>query len=254
VTNLANFFDVCKQKMIYPATKSNIEYAAKLLQCGELVAFPTETVYGLGADAKNPQAIAQVFTAKGRPQNHPLIVHLGDYSQLGDWVSNIPDAAKKLAQQFWPGPMTLILPRAVHVSTLITGGQDSIGIRIPHHPVALALLNEFGSGIVAPSANRFGHVSPTCAQHVQDELGDEIAILDGGACDIGVESTIIDLTSDQVRIVRPGIITASQIEHVIMQPVLFGANINLRVSGHLASHYAPLTPLFCDFSGTSSRE
>lgn len=232
--------------MIYSATDLEIQRAATLLRKGQLVAFPTETVYGLGADAKNVQAIQQIFIVKGRPSDHPLIVHLADFSQLNDWVNSISEDAKRLAAAFWPGPLTLIMPRANGVSDFITGGQDSIGVRIPSHPVAQALLRSFNSGIVAPSANRFGHVSPTAAQHVQAELGESIPmILDAGACEVGIESTIIDLTNPQPRILRPGFITATQIEQILHKPILIGQNQDkpLRVSGHLESHYAPQSPL-----------
>lgn len=231
--------------MIYPATNFEIQRAATLLRNGQLIAFPTETVYGLGADAKNVQALQQIFAVKGRPSNHPLIVHLADFSQLNVWVSTISIDAKRLAAAFWPGPLTLILPRAESVSDLVTGGQNSIGVRIPSHPVAQALLRSFNDGIAAPSANRFGHVSPTQAQHVQAELGESIPmILDAGACKVGIESTIIDLTSAQPRILRPGFITAAQIEQVLQKPILIGqGDRTVRVSGHLESHYAPQSPL-----------
>lgn len=214
-----------------------IQQAVALLNQGELVAFPTETVYGLGADATNPEAIAKIFKVKGRPQNHPVIVHIADMSQLNHWARNIPDYAYQLAEQYWPGPMTLILPVAEAVSPLITGNQPSIGIRMPSHPIAQELLKAFGKGIVAPSANRFGHVSTTTAEHVKTELGNDVAlIIDGGACDVGLESTIIDCTSDEPRILRPGPI-------IIETKNTSQQNIP-RASGSLEKHYAPATPLY----------
>jgi L-threonylcarbamoyladenylate synthase len=172
--------------------------AAALLRAGELVAFPTETVYGLGADASNPGAIARIFAAKGRPADHPLIVHLPDAGQLECWAVDIPEAAHGLAAAFWPGPLTLILRRHPSVSDAITGGQDTVGLRVPNHPLALQLLREFGGGVAAPSANRFGRVSPTTAAHVRDELGAAVSmILDGGPCAVGIESTILDLSGRQ---------------------------------------------------------
>jgi L-threonylcarbamoyladenylate synthase len=190
---------------------NDVTRAAQLLHAGELVAFPTETVYGLGADARNPTALAKIFAAKGRPADHPLIVHLPDASHLGDWAIDIPAAAHTLAAACWPGPLTLILKRHPSVPNLVTGGQNTIGVRVPNHPVALALLHEFNSGIAAPSANKFGHISPTTAAHVQEELGESgeknvAMILDGGPCAVGIESTIVDMTSATPRILRPGAI------------------------------------------------
>jgi len=228
-----------------------IACAAELLRAGELVAFPTETVYGLGADAANPLAVAKIFAAKGRPQDHPLIVHLADATQLDVWARDVPDAARKLAAAFWPGPLTLILKRQPGVIDAITGGQDTVGLRVPSHPLALELLRAFGGGLAAPSANRFGHISPTTAQHVCDELGDAVAlVLDGGPCQVGIESTILDLSGlgeHGPAILRPGMIGADAIAAVLgTLPAGAGrapGTHTPRVSGSLESHYAPTTPL-----------
>jgi len=223
----------------------DVARAAALLRAGELVAFPTETVYGLGADASNPRAIAKIFAAKGRPADHPLIVHLPDASHLERWAVDIPETARKLAAAFWPGPMTLILKRHPSVLDAITGGQDTVGLRVPNHPLALQLLREFDGGVAAPSANRFGHVSPTTAAHVREELGDAVTmILDGGPCAVGIESTILDLSSGEPRILRPGMLDAEAIGAVLGRAPAFGGEQNApRVSGSLEAHYAPGTPL-----------
>ena len=260
--------------------KSEIIEAAAALQRGDLVALPTETVYGLGADASNPDAIKKIFVAKGRPDDHPLIVHIAKGAPLGHWAIQVPATAHQLIAAFWPGPLTLILKRSKRIPLEVTGGQETVGIRCPAHPMAQALLAAFakvGSGIIAaPSANKFGHVSPTTAQHVRDEFGDAVGhtassviyLLDGGACDVGIESTILDLSRDFPVLLRPGAISREQIRDVIgempltrdeaeMQnwpnakvPVkkLSGAPHAIdsavpRVSGSLAAHYAPLTPL-----------
>ncbi len=236
---------------IVAPTPEAIEQAVGLLRRGELVALPTETVYGLGADALDPDAVARVFAAKGRPANHPLIVHLPDAEHLTRWASRVPREAIALVGAFWPGPLTLILPRDPMVPDAVTGGQDTVGLRVPAHPVALALLKAFDSGIAAPSANRFGRISPTTAQHVEEELGDRVAmILDGGACDVGIESTILDLSASKPRILRPGAISAEQIAAVIGRMPEFAAKahadaseVTPRVSGSLAAHYAPATAL-----------
>ncbi len=223
---------------------TEIERAVALLRAGELVAFPTETVYGLGADASNPAAVAKIFAAKGRPQDHPLIVHIPGAGHLDRWAREIPEKARVLAQAFWPGPLTMILKRRPEVIDAITGGQDTVGLRVPNHPLALELLAAFGGGLAAPSANRFGHVSPTTAQHVRDELGDAVAmILDGGPCRVGIESTIVDLTGERTTILRPGMISAHDLGKVLGRlPAIGGAGAP-RVSGSLAAHYAPRTPL-----------
>lgn len=244
-----------------------ITEAARKLEQGELVAFPTETVYGLGADAENPEAVAKIYAAKGRPSNHPVIVHVAPEADVGYWACDIPDEARKLIAAFWPGPLTLILKRAPHIPDAVSGGQDSIGIRCPSHPVAQALLRAFKGGkggAAAPSANKFGHVSPTTAQHVRDEFGagptsPVAAILDGGQSDVGIESTILDLsrmTTHGPVLLRPGHISAAQIAHVIgVEPRTPDAAAP-RASGTLEAHYAPRTPVALvetrDFAGTMS--
>ena len=228
---------------------TDIQRAVALLRQGELVALPTETVYGLGADALNPDAVAKIFAAKGRPSDHPLIVHLADAGELTVWARDIPREAIALARAFWPGPLTLILKKEDGVPDIVTGGQDTVGLRVPSHPVALELLRAFGSGVAAPSANRFGRISPTTAEHVRQELGDRVSlILDGGPCQVGLESTILDLSRDAPVILRPGAIGADDIARVIgRRPRLRGeldeASPAPRVSGALAAHYAPRTPL-----------
>ncbi len=222
--------------------QSLINQAIKILQEGGLVAMPTETVYGLGADAKNPDALRKIFQAKQRPIDHPLIVHLANMSQLDEWVSHVSPIAQRLAKAFWPGPLTLILPKAPHVLDIVTGHQQTIGIRIPRHPVAQALLEGFGSGIAAPSANRFGRISPTTAAAVREELGNAVdLILEGGSCEIGLESTIVDVTGDHPVILRPGMITAVQIVAVLHEALSTSYHHAPRVSGSLESHYAPVT-------------
>ncbi|MDB5802170.1 MAG: sua5 [Rhodocyclales bacterium] len=231
------------------ASPEDIARAAALLRAGELVALPTETVYGLGADASNPQAVAKIFAAKGRPADHPLIVHLADADSMIHWAREIPKEAIAIARAFWPGPLTLILKKEADVSDIVTGGQDTVGLRVPDHPVALALLRAFssdGGGIAAPSANRFGRISPTTAQHVADDLGDAVGmILDGGACQVGIESTILDLSRGEPVILRPGMIGADAIAAVIgRRPRLPQQTDDApRVSGALAAHYAPRTPM-----------
>lgn len=221
-----------------------IKKATDLLRIGELVAFPTETVYGLGADADQPDAVAKIFAAKGRPQDHPLIVHLGSAEALEPWAKNIPDSAYQLARTFWPGPLTLILERG-KTALGVTGGQESVGLRVPSHPVAQALLKTFGGGIAAPSANRFGHVSPTQAQHVHEEFGEHCPFtLDGGDCAVGLESTILSLIDDVPTLLRPGVISRGAIESVIGRAVIYPSDPKkIRVSGTLDSHYAPRTPV-----------
>ena len=212
--------------MSQPANAAQIAAAARRLEQGELVAFPTETVYGLGADAENPQAVAKIYAAKGRPADHPVIVHLAPGADLSYWAAEIPDAAYKLVHAFWPGPLTLILKRAAHIPAAVSGGQDSVGLRCPAHPVAQALLSTFKGGkggVAAPSANRFGHVSPTTAQHVIDEFGNGgesplAVVLDGGQSEVGIESTILDLSRMATHgpvLLRPGSVTPQQIATVI---------------------------------------
>ena len=219
---------------------TNVNKAVKVLQAGGLVAFPTETVYGLGADARNVQALKRIFEAKGRPSDHPLIVHLANAQQMTEWAQEIPKTAWQLAEVFWPGPLTLILPRAIGVSDAVTEGLDTVALRVPGHPMALELLNTFGGGIAAPSANRYGRVSPTSAEDVQEELKDRLdLILDGGRCPIGIESTIIDLSTPSPRIVRPGKITLPMIERVLGKLETITLNNPKQYPGSKPSHYAP---------------
>lgn len=225
---------------------SVIQQASEILKQGGLVGIPTETVYGLGADAKNPDALEKIFIAKGRPTDHPLIVHIAHPDQLTEWARDIPEVAWQLAKTFWPGPLTLILKKAPGVLDYITGHQDTVGIRIPNHPIALQLLQAFRGGIAAPSANKFGRISPTTAEAVREELGQSVdLILDGGPCQVGVESTILDVSSGDPRVLRPGMISSAQIEHIIGQLVVsvVSAGSAMRVSGCLESHYAPRTPV-----------
>ncbi|MGR8929105.1 MAG: L-threonylcarbamoyladenylate synthase [Gammaproteobacteria bacterium] len=226
-------------------TPESIQLAADLLRQGKLVAIPTETVYGLGADASNPNAVAKIFEAKGRPADHPLIVHLAYPNQVKDWAVDIPDAVFRLASMFWPGPLTMVLHKKASVPSVVTGGQSTVALRVPGNPVALWLLRVFGGGVAAPSANRFGHVSPTLAQHVAEDLGDRVdCILDGGPCSVGVESTIIDLTDIQPTILRPGRISRSQLEEVLQAEVAINSQHKIRAPGMLASHYAPVAPAY----------
>ena len=221
-----------------------LEKAVAILRRGGLVAFPTETVYGLGADAGNPDAIRKLYAAKGRPADHPVIVHLADAAQLTQWSREITPAANKLAQRFWPGPLTLILRRTPDVNDALTGGQDTIALRIPSHPMAHALLVKFGGGIAAPSANRFGHVSATTAQHVREELGASVElVLDGGQSEVGIESTIVDVTGVQPVLLRPGHISAHEIEVAAGVALVSPQAKSPRAPGTLAAHYAPNTPL-----------
>ena len=227
--------------------------AAQSLKSGTLVAFPTETVYGLGADATNALAVARIYQVKGRPADHPLIVHLADMQDVAEWADDIPDYAISLARAFWPGPMTLILKRSSIAQNFITGGQDTVGLRVPNHTVALALLNEFkkigGKGVAAPSANRFGHVSPTTAQAVSDELSQYLSpedlLLDGGPSLVGVESTIIDCTNEHPKILRPGAITEEMIEDATHLDLSYDAT-EIRVSGSLENHYSPNAQVLLD--------
>jgi len=236
-------------RVIERGSPESIGRAASLLRDGALVAFPTETVYGLGADAGNPDALRRLYAAKGRPGEHPVIVHIAHASAMPRWARSVPRVAQVLAEAFWPGPLTLVVSRAEHVSTLITGGQDSVGLRVPAHPIAQALLERFaaleGEGIAAPSANRFGRTSATLARHVEDEFGIDVGlILDGGACDHGIESTIVDCTGARPVLLRPGAIAAAQLARVIGAiPAAAGPHAP-RASGTLESHYAPRTPSF----------
>ena len=250
-----------------------IDVAAKNLLAGHLVAFPTETVYGLGADATNSTAVARIYAVKGRPDDHPLIVHCSSMDGMNDWAAEIPEFAIALARDFWPGPMTLVLQRSALAKDFITGNQETVGIRVPDHTLALALLQAFeragGKGIAAPSANRFGHVSPTTAQAVSEELSDYLdqddQILDGGSCTVGVESTIIDCTGTAPKILRPGAITVEMIEQstgISIEPITL-ANTDstnnldketvIRVSGSLDAHYAPAAKVILDQTPTSGQ-
>ena len=271
---------------IEPPSAAAIAEAAALLRAGDIVGMPTETVYGLAADALNPEAVNKIFAAKGRPADHPLIVHLPSAEHLPQWAATIPKDVIALARAFWPGPLTLILKRTPEVPDEVTGGQDTVGVRVPSHPVALALLRAFDGGLAAPSANRFGRISPTTAAHVHEELGERVAlILDGGACEVGIESTILDFSRDVPEILRPGAISPEDIARVIGRrprvrgepgaettfaqagqrraartsldagdaparadaaapnPAADPAQPAPRVSGALAAHYAPRTPL-----------
>ncbi|HTS21889.1 MAG TPA: L-threonylcarbamoyladenylate synthase [Casimicrobiaceae bacterium] len=233
--------------MIVQPTPENIERAARSLREGALVAFPTETVYGLGADARNPDAVRRIFAAKRRPAAHPVIVHLAEASAIGRWASSAPAEARALAAAFWPGPLTLILPRAPGVSDAVTGGAESVGLRVPAHPIARALLERFvalgGDGIAAPSANLFGRVSATTAQHVCDDFGDELAlIIDAGACPHGIESTIVAFTEGEPLLLRLGAIPVERIAAVLGRVPASGGPNAPRASGTLESHYAPRTP------------
>ena len=233
-------------QLVSNCTADALSLAAAQLKAGALVAFPTETVYGLGADANNEAAVSRIYQVKGRPADHPLIVHIGSAQGISDWALDIPDYAIALARNFWPGPMTLIFKHSTLAKDFITGGQETIGLRVPDHTVALALLNEFskqgGKGIAAPSANRFGHVSPTMASAVKEELAEyllpEDLILDGGPSQVGVESTIIDCTQSAPRILRPGAITIEMIEEITGEKIS-SAGDEIRVSGSLENHYAP---------------
>ena len=231
-----------------------IKGAAMSLRDGALIAFPTETVYGLGADATNPTAVARIYEAKGRPENHPLIVHIGSMEAMDEWASDIPEYAVKLARDFWPGPLTIVLKRSGLAADFITGGQNTVGLRVPANNVALGLIGEFaklgGKGIAAPSANRFGAVSPTTAQAVEDELKEYLKpqdyILDGGPCLVGVESTIVDCTGAVPTILRPGAITAEMIEESTGLIAVTQEKSDVRVSGSLDSHYSPKAKVVLD--------
>ena len=258
--NGARINHMSKSQFVSKCTADAIQAAARVLIQGDLVAFPTETVYGLGADACNQEAVARIYEAKGRPADHPLIVHIHSMQVMGQWVAEVPEFAIALGRDFWPGPMTLIFKRSNLAADFITGGQETVGIRVPNHLVALALLEAFhnlgGRGVAAPSANRFGQVSPTTAQAVSDEISEylkpEDQILDGGTCTVGVESTIIDCTGQAPRILRPGAITAQMIQKSTgIKPLIAASDLNLdaeeiRVSGSLEKHYAPAATVILD--------
>ena len=234
--------------MTKKAAPPTVEQAAASIRAGELVAFPTETVYGLGADASNDAAVAKIFVAKGRPSDHPLIVHIASSAQVLDYASSVSPFAKALMTAFWPGPLTLILPRKPGVAIAAAGGQNSIGLRCPAHPLALEFLKAAGTGVAGPSANKFGRVSPTTAQHVRQEFGDALLVLDGGPCTVGIESSIVDCTRHQPVLLRPGVLTRTQLSSACGQTVLTAAealqnsvlqNDSPRAPGTLESHYAP---------------
>ena len=221
---------------------SEVRRAAQILRAGGLVAFPTETVYGLGADASSAKAIARLYAVKGRPADHPVIVHFASADQAFQWAGAVPDSARALAKKFWPGPLTLILKRGKAAKDFVTGGQDTVGLRVPSHPVAHELLKEFAGGIAAPSANRFGMVSPTTAAHVRQDLGKDVElVLEGGPSQVGIESTIVDLSSGTPVLLRPGHIARTELESVI-GPVGEKSAASPRLSGGMEKHYAPRTP------------
>jgi L-threonylcarbamoyladenylate synthase len=220
-----------------------VRRAAEILRAGGLVAFPTETVYGLGADASNAAAVGRLYAAKGRPAGHPVIVHFGDAARALAWAREIPEAATKLAARFWPGPLTLILKRSAKAKDFVTGGQDSVGLRVPSHPVAQELLREFGAGVAAPSANLFGKLSPTAASHVRDDMDGKVdLILEGGSSEVGIESTIVDLSGDKPVLLRPGRISRQDLENELQTRIKDGNSLSPRHSGGLERHYAPGTP------------
>jgi L-threonylcarbamoyladenylate synthase len=226
------------------ATPAEINTAVQALRNGDVVAFPTETVYGLGANAQHAAALQRVFELKQRPRTHPLIVHLDQPRFLHRWARTVSAAAEQLAAQFWPGPLTMVLPRASNVLDLVTGGQDTVAVRVPSHPMALQLLTAFGGGIAAPSANRYGHISPTRADHVRDEFGSAVSvILDGGECKVGLESTIVDCSGEVLRLLRPGAVTLSALRRVVPDIVVGATAETPRVPGSNLTHYAPATPL-----------
>jgi L-threonylcarbamoyladenylate synthase len=229
---------------ILRASSIDIQTAVQALRDGDLVAFPTETVYGLGANAQNPAALRKIFAAKGRPTSHPLIVHLDSPRYLHRWTRELPPAAARLATKFWPGPLTMVLPRSENVHDLITGGQDTVAVRVPSHPIAKQLINAFGGGIAAPSANRYGRISPTRADHVRDEMGEAVSIiLDGGESKFGLESTIVACVGNTVQLLRPGAISAMQLHAVVGDLLTVGDRQSPRVPGSTLAHYAPATPL-----------
>jgi L-threonylcarbamoyladenylate synthase len=229
--------------------KAGVRRAVEILKRGGLVAFPTETVYGLGADASNPEAIRRLYAVKRRPADHPVIVHFASAEKAFTWAREVPEAARKLAARYWPGPLTLILKRSALAQDFVTGGQDSVGLRVPSHPVAQALLKEFSGGIAAPSANRFGLVSPTTAAHVRDDLGSDVdLVLEGGPSEVGIESTILDLSGPRPVLLRPGHISRDQLKEVLGVEILERTAAAPRNPGGMERHYAPRTPARMVFS------
>ncbi|WNG24608.1 threonylcarbamoyl-AMP synthase [Cystobacter fuscus] len=221
-------------------TSDLLTRAVELLRRGGVIALPTETVYGLAANAEDELAVRRVFAIKGRPATHPLIVHVAEAQALSSWARHVPEDAWRLAEAFWPGPLTLVLPRSPRATDAVTGGQDTVALRVPHHPLARAVLEALGGGVAAPSANRFGRVSPTTAEHVRADLGADVdLVLDGGPCTVGVESTIVDLSQGEPAVLRPGGLAVEEVSRVLGRPVPVRVSSTVRVSGSLASHYAP---------------
>lgn len=239
-----------------PRVSTDVDDALAVLRAGGLVAIPTETVYGLAADASDEAAVRRIFAAKGRPADHPLIVHVADADQLPRWAAHVPPAAATLAAACWPGPLTVLVPRADHVLDVVTGGRPTVGVRVPAHPLTTELLHRFGGGLAAPSANRFGRVSPTTAAHVVRDLGDVPGgvdlVLDGGPCPVGVESTIVDCTVVPAQVLRPGGIATEQVERLLAGAVAPASGPS-RASGMLASHYAPACPVLLADSVDAAR-
>jgi len=232
---------------------AEVDAALAALRSGRLVAIPTETVYGLAADADDERAVRRIFAVKRRPTDHPLIVHVASAEQLPEWASSVPDTAATLAAACWPGPLTLLLPRSTRVCDVVTGGRSTVGIRVPAHPLTTELLDRFGGGVAAPSANRFGHVSPTTAEHVHHDLGADVdVVLDGGACPVGVESTIVDCTVDPPQVLRPGAITLEQIEMLLGGPIAPAGGPS-RAAGMLAAHYSPAARVLLARSADEAR-
>ena len=226
-------------------TSDLLARAVELLRHGGVIALPTETVYGLAANAEDELAVRRVFAIKGRPATHPLIVHLAHADDLKSWVRHVPEEAQRLARAFWPGPLTLVLPRSARATDAVTGGQDTVAVRVPQHPVARLVLAALGGGVAAPSANRFGRVSPTTADHVRADLGSDVdLVLDGGLCSVGVESTIVDVSQGEPAVLRPGGLAVEEIERVLGRSVPVRTSSTVRVSGSLASHYAPRAGVF----------
>ena len=221
-------------------TSDLLTRAVEILRRGGVIALPTETVYGLAANAEDELAVRRVFAIKGRPATHPLIVHVANAGELSSWARHVPEEARRLAEAFWPGPLTLVLPRSARATDAVTGGQDTVALRVPQHPMARAVLEALGGGVAAPSANRFGRVSPTTAGHVRADLGADVdLVLDGGPCTVGVESTIVDLSQGEPAVLRPGGLAVEEVERVLGRPVPVRTSSAVRVSGSLASHYAP---------------
>lgn len=244
-TNRASQDSAMKTRQLKSSSAADLEAALTILRQGGIVAVPTETVYGLAADAANPDAVAAVFAAKDRPATHPLIVHIAGLSDLDKWAEDVPEQALKLANAFWPGPLTMLLKKASHVSSLVTGGLDTIGVRVPSHPVLHKLLQSSNLGLAAPSANPYKQLSPTSAKQVIAALDGKIdGVLDGGDCAIGVESTIVDLTKKEISVLRAGPISPSELSAVLNQTVLVPVQHSIAVPGNVADHYQPKTPLY----------